>query len=115
MDAPAEGGTSCGVHAHRPASTSESRIDNSTGRPPPQDVVFAASLPSSRSLAAQLSTARVAAARRDAEANCTMHEIAAHTGHASLHEVERYTKAADQAKLARAAMARTMAAVKGVA
>jgi integrase len=47
---------------------------------------------------------RKAAARRLAEAGCTMHEIAAITGHASLSEVQRYTKAADQARLARAAM-----------
>ena len=39
-----------------------------------------------------------------------MHEIAAISGHKSLKEVERYTKAADQLKLARAAMARTTAA-----
>lgn len=47
---------------------------------------------------------RKAAARRLAEAGCTVHEIAAITGHASLNEVQRYTKAADQARLARAAM-----------
>jgi integrase len=47
---------------------------------------------------------RKAAARRLAEAGCTMHEIAAITGHASLSEIQRYTKAADQARLARAAM-----------
>jgi len=39
---------------------------------------------------------RKAAARRLAEAGCTEHEIAAITGHASLREVQRYTKAADQ-------------------
>lgn len=33
-----------------------------------------------------------------------MHEIAAIMGHASLSEVQRYTKSADQARLARAAM-----------
>jgi integrase len=48
---------------------------------------------------------RKAAARRFAEAGCTVHQIAAWTGHASLKEVERYTKAADQARLARSAMA----------
>jgi integrase len=58
---------------------------------------------------------RKAACRRLAEAGCTVHEIAAISGHASLHEVERYTKAADQMKLARAAMARTKAAQKGAA
>jgi integrase len=58
---------------------------------------------------------RKAACRRLAEAGCTVHEIAAISGHASLHEVERYTKAADQLRLARSAMERTMAARKGVA
>ena len=47
---------------------------------------------------------RKAVARRLAEAGCTMHEIAAITGHASLSEVQRYTKAVGQARLARAAM-----------
>ena len=50
---------------------------------------------------------RKAACRRLAEAGCSANEIAAISGHASLAEVARYTKAADQAKLARAAMART--------
>jgi integrase len=57
---------------------------------------------------------RKAACRRLAEAGCTVHEIAAISGHATLKEVERYTKAADQMRLAQAAMARTMAR-KGVA
>jgi len=47
---------------------------------------------------------RKAAARRLAEAGCTMHEIAAITGHASLSEVQRYTRAADQKRLALSAM-----------
>ena len=47
---------------------------------------------------------RKAAARRMAEKGCTEHEIAAITGHASLREVQRYTKAADQKRLAAAAM-----------
>ena len=47
---------------------------------------------------------RKAAARRLAEAGCTAHEIAAITGHASLREVARYTKAADQKRLATSAM-----------
>jgi integrase len=55
---------------------------------------------------------RKAAARRLAEAGCTAHEIAALTGHASLREVERYTKAADQARLAKAALAKTVAAAE---
>jgi integrase len=53
---------------------------------------------------------RKAACRRLAEAGCTVHEIAAISGHASLREVERYTKAADQARLARAAMERQASA-----
>jgi integrase len=49
---------------------------------------------------------RKAACRKLAEAGCTVHEIAAISGHASLKEVERYTKGVDQARLAQAAMAR---------
>jgi integrase len=49
---------------------------------------------------------RKAAARRLAEEGCSAHEIAAWTGHLTLKEVERYTRAADQARLARQAMAR---------
>ena len=47
---------------------------------------------------------RKATARRLAEAGCTMHEIAAITGHASLSEIQRYTKAVDQKRLAFSAM-----------
>jgi integrase len=50
---------------------------------------------------------RKAAARRLAEAGCTAHEIGAITGHASLVELVRYTKAADQRRLAESAMAKT--------
>jgi integrase len=46
---------------------------------------------------------RKAACRRLAEAGCSAHQIRAISGHASLREVERYTKAADQAELARQA------------
>jgi integrase len=49
---------------------------------------------------------RKAAARRLAEIGCTQHEIAAITGHASLAEVQRYTKGADQKRLAVSAMAK---------
>lgn len=49
---------------------------------------------------------RKAAARRLAEAGCTTNEIAAITGHATLQEVARYTKAAEQKRLARAAINR---------
>jgi integrase len=51
---------------------------------------------------------RKAALTRLADAGCSGHEIAAISGHKSLKETERYTKAADQARLARAAMARTL-------
>ncbi len=43
---------------------------------------------------------RKACARRLAEAGCTPHQIAAVTGHATLAEVERYTRAADRTGLA---------------
>jgi integrase len=52
---------------------------------------------------------RKAACRRLAEVGCTSREIMAISGHKSLSEVERYTKAVDQAKLAQAAMVKTMA------
>ena len=51
---------------------------------------------------------RKAALTKLADSGCTAHEIAAISGHKSLKETERYTKAADQARLARAAMARTL-------
>ena len=50
---------------------------------------------------------RKAACRRLAEAGCSASEIASISGHRTLKEVERYTRAVDQAKLARNAMART--------
>jgi integrase len=53
---------------------------------------------------------RKAACRRLAEAGCSAGEIAAISGHASLRELERYTKAADQARMARNAVARTRTA-----
>jgi integrase len=51
---------------------------------------------------------RKAALTRLADAGCSAHEIAAISGHKSLKEVERYTRNADQARLARAAMVRTL-------
>ena len=48
---------------------------------------------------------RKAAARRLAEAGNSVNHIAAVTGHQSLKEVERYTRAADQQKMADAAVA----------
>ena len=50
---------------------------------------------------------RKAACRRLAEAGCSANEIMAISGHATLKELVRYTKAGDQARLARNAMART--------
>lgn len=47
---------------------------------------------------------RKACARRLAEAGCTAHEIASVTGHRSLREIERYTRAADQIRLSDAAI-----------
>lgn len=52
---------------------------------------------------------RKAAARRLAEAGCTTNEIASITGHATLQEVERYTKAAEQKRLAQSAIRRLQA------
>ena len=52
---------------------------------------------------------RKAACRRLAEAGCSANEIASISGHVSLREVERYTKAADQARMAVNAMARRKA------
>jgi integrase len=55
---------------------------------------------------------RKAASRRLAEAGCTPHEIAAITGHRTLKEVERYTRAADQVRLAKQAMERSRKGTK---
>jgi hypothetical protein len=49
---------------------------------------------------------RKAAARRLAEAGCSSKEIASITGHRTLAEIERYTRGAEQRKLAVSAMAR---------
>jgi integrase len=51
---------------------------------------------------------RKAACRRLAEAGCSGPEIMAISGHVTLKELVRYTKAADQAKLARNAMAKAI-------
>ena len=67
-----------------------------------RDAITAADLP----LDVQPHGLRKAAARRLAEAGCTAHEIMAMTGHKSLAEAERYTRQADQARLARSAVAR---------
>jgi enterobacteria phage integrase len=49
---------------------------------------------------------RKAAGRRLAEAGCTAHEIMAVLGHKTLSEAERYSREADQARLASAAVAK---------
>jgi len=49
---------------------------------------------------------RKAACTRLADAGASVHEIAAISGHQTLKEIARYTKAADQARLAKAAMER---------
>jgi hypothetical protein len=49
---------------------------------------------------------RKAAARRLAEAGCSANEIMALTGHATLTEVTRYTKTAEQRKIAHKAIQR---------
>jgi integrase len=49
---------------------------------------------------------RHTAGYRLADSGATTHEIAAMTGHRSLGEVQRYTRGADQAKLAHRAMAK---------
>jgi integrase len=51
---------------------------------------------------------RKAACRRLAEAGCSANEIMAISGHATMKELVRYTKAADQARLARNAMAKAV-------
>jgi len=59
---------------------------------------------------------RKAACRWLAEHECSGPEIMAYSGHATMKELVRYTKAADQARLARNAMTRTTTTVqKGAA
>jgi integrase len=55
---------------------------------------------------------RKACCRRLAEAQCTPHEIMSVSGHETLREVERYTKAANMARLANSAMAALQTAQK---
>jgi integrase len=62
-----------------------------------RDAIKAAGLP----LDCQPHGLRKAAGRRLAEAECTAHEIMSVLGHKSLAEAERYTREADQARLAR--------------
>ncbi len=56
---------------------------------------------------------RKAAARRLAEAGCSAGQIAAITGHKSLGEIERYTRAASQSQMADDAMARLRVGFRG--
>jgi integrase len=51
---------------------------------------------------------RKAACRRFAEAGCTANEIMSNSGHGTMKELVRYTKAADQARLARNALAKAV-------
>lgn len=53
---------------------------------------------------------RKAAARRLAESGCTTHEIASITGHRTLSEIERYTREAEKARMARTASAKVVQA-----
>jgi integrase len=56
---------------------------------------------------------RKACCRRLAEAGCSPHEIMSISGHITLREVERYTKAANRAKLADSAIAALQSVRKG--
>jgi integrase len=67
-----------------------------------RDAITAAGLP----LDCQPHGLRKATGRRLAEAGCTAHEIMAILGHKTLSEAERYTRDADQARLAADAMAK---------
>jgi integrase len=58
---------------------------------------------------------RKASCRRLAEAGCSPHEIMSVSGHETLKEVERYTKAANRARLANSAMAALQTAQKEAA
>ena len=58
---------------------------------------------------------RKACCRRLAEAGCSPHEIMSISGHVTLREVERYTKAANRAKLADNAIAALQSSRKGEA
>ena len=55
---------------------------------------------------------RATGCTRLADAGCSAHEIAAWSGHTTLKEVERYTRAADQKRLAQSAIERRTVVVK---
>ncbi|MGB8155195.1 MAG: tyrosine-type recombinase/integrase, partial [Pseudolabrys sp.] len=65
-----------------------------------RDAITAAGLP----LECQPHGLRKAAGRRLAEAGCTAHEIMAVLGHKTLAEAQKYTRDADQLRLAGAAI-----------
>jgi integrase len=67
-----------------------------------RDAIRAAALP----LECQPDGLRKAAGRRLAEAGCSSRELMAVLGHKTLSEAERYTRDADQVRLATAAVAR---------
>ena len=56
---------------------------------------------------------RYSAAKMLAEAGCTPHQIAAITGHQNLAMVQKYSKAAEQRRLATEAMAKLLASDAG--
>jgi len=70
-----------------------------------RDAITEAGLP----LECQAHGLRKAAGRRLAEAGCTAHEIMAVLGHKTLAEAERYTREADQARMAMAAVMKLQA------
>ncbi len=76
-----------------------------------RDAAYEAGLPSNSSPHGL----RHAACRRLAEAGCTPHQIQSITGHKNLAEVETYTRAVDQARLAESAIARLATPAKTVA
>ena len=75
-----------------------------------RDAISAAGLP----LDCQPHGLRKAAGRRLAEAGCTAREIMAVLGHKTLAEAERYTRDADQASLATAAVAKLEARKRNI-
>jgi hypothetical protein len=85
------------------AAPPENRHDEGHGSPPDR----------CQTNASEAHGLRKAAARRLAEAGCSASEIAAITGHKTLAEVERYTRAADQERLARRAIQKQLESKSG--
>ena len=96
------------ILAAHPASTSMTYLTTAAGAPftPNGFTDWFRKMCVKASLPAGLSAhgLRKAACRRFAEAGCSANQIAAISGHATLGEVSRYTKAADQKRMAEAAM-----------